>query len=116
MKFLSEDKEKFNKMMADSQKAAKNTADRVKELGMEKKKLHKDMEDLISKIAQKENQIKKDDDELNGHKSNKHFLDILAIQAGKKKMQKQKKPEPVNPSREVVNTGFTKLLNKTMNK
>lgn len=38
-KFLSEDKEKFNKMMADSQKAAKTTADRVKELTMEKKRL-----------------------------------------------------------------------------
>lgn len=42
-------------MMADSQKTAKTTADRVKELGFEKKKLAKDMEDLITKIAQKEN-------------------------------------------------------------
>jgi hypothetical protein len=66
-------------MMADSQKTAKATADRVKELGFEKKKLIKDMEDLISKIAQKENQIKKHDDDLNGHKHNKHFLDILGI-------------------------------------
>ena len=40
-KFLSEDKDKFNKMMADSQKAAKTTADRVKELTMDKKKLQK---------------------------------------------------------------------------
>ena len=83
---------------------------------MEKKKLQKDMEDLISKIAQRENQIKKNDDELAGHKSNKHFLDILAIQAQKKKMQKQKKPEPVNPSREVINTGFAKILTKAANK
>ena len=54
-KFLAEDKERFNNMMAESQKTAKSTADRVKELGFEKKKLIKDTEDLISKIAQKEN-------------------------------------------------------------
>lgn len=73
-------------MMADSQKTAKATADRVKELGFEKKQLARDMDDLISQIAQKENQIKKYDDDLNEHKHNKHFLDILGIQAGKKKM------------------------------
>lgn len=33
-------------------------------------------------IAQKEGQIKKLDDELVEYKSNKHFLDILAMQAG----------------------------------
>ena len=51
---------------------------------MEKKQLQKKAEDLISQIAMKENQIKKYDDDLNGHKHNKHFLDILAIQAKKK--------------------------------
>lgn len=52
---------------------------------MEKKRLAKQCDELIAKIASKENQIKKYDDDLNGHKINKHFLDILAIQAGKKR-------------------------------
>ena len=40
-KFLTEDKDKFNQMMADSQKNAKATADKVKEMVFEKKKLIK---------------------------------------------------------------------------
>jgi len=61
----------------------------------------------------KENQIKKYDDDLNGHKQNKHFLDILAIQAGKKKMQKQQKPVPTADS---TAQRAKELLSKTMNK
>ena len=50
-KFLAEDKDKFNQMMADSQKAAKSTADKVIALTMEKKQLGRECEDLISKIT-----------------------------------------------------------------
>jgi hypothetical protein len=47
-KFLAEDKDKFNQMMADSQKSAKATADKVKDLGVEKKKMIKEIEVLVS--------------------------------------------------------------------
>lgn len=45
-KFLQEDKDKFNKMMADSQNGAKASADAVKEMTIEKKKLIKQIEEL----------------------------------------------------------------------
>ena len=85
----------------------------MKDLTFEKKQLQKKAEYLITQIAMKENQIKKYDDDLNGHKQNKHFLDILAIQAKKKDMQKQVKPVVTAES---TAQRANELLNKTMNK
>ena len=86
-KFLQEDKERFDKMMSDSEKDAKDKADQVKKMALEKLRLIKKTEDLKAAIAVKENQIKKDDDELQVYKQQKLFLDVLAIQAGKKRYQ-----------------------------
>ena len=63
-KFLQEDKERFDKMMKDSEKDATDKALQVKNMAQEKVKLIKKTEDLKAAIAVKENQIKKDDDEL----------------------------------------------------
>lgn len=74
-------------MMSDSEKDAKDKADQVKKMALEKLRLIKKTEDLKAAIAVKENQIKKDDDELQVYKQQKLFLDVLAIQAGKKRYQ-----------------------------
>ena len=68
-KFLQEDKERFDKMMNDSEKNAKATAEQVKEMGREKQALIKKIDELKANIAVTENQIKKDDDELQGYKA-----------------------------------------------
>lgn len=84
-KFLQEDKEKFDKLMDDSDKVAKHTADEVKSKARERQDLIRQIEELQQKIAQKDNMAKKVEDDLVEYKKLKHFLDVLAIQAGKKK-------------------------------
>ena len=83
-KQLEEDKEKFEKMMNDSEKNVKRTIDEVKQAGIDKSKLMKQIEDLNIKINGKEGNIKRVEEELVQFKINKHFLDVLAIQANKK--------------------------------
>ena len=71
--------------MDDSNRQAKETEKEVKKKGQEKAALIKELEDMTQKKQQMETQIKKNVDELNECKYHKHFLDILAIQAGLKK-------------------------------
>lgn len=56
---------------------------------------------LNNVIAAKETKIKKCDDELVDCKHHKHFLDVLAIQAGKKKRQAKKTHVKVEPVAEI---------------
>ena len=58
-KQLEEDKEKFEKMMNDSEKNVKRTIDEVKQAGIVKSKLMKQIEDLNIKINGKEGNIKR---------------------------------------------------------
>lgn len=51
---------------------------------MDKIKLTKEIEELQTEINHKEAMIKRFDDELQVSKGHKHFLDVLAIQAGLK--------------------------------
>ena len=96
-KFLEEDREKFEKLMNDSEKYAKSVADEVKMKQRIKQDLIKQKEEIESKIAQREATIKKHDDDLTVQKQHKHFLDILAMQAGKKKFN-PRQPEGADPS------------------
>ena len=63
-KQLEEDKEKFEKMMNDSEKNVKRTIDEVKQAGIVKNKLIKQIEDLNIKINGKEGNIKRVEEEL----------------------------------------------------
>ena len=63
-KQLEEDKEKFEKMMNDSEKNVKRTIDEVKQAGIVKNKLMKQIEDLNIKINGKEGNIKRVEEEL----------------------------------------------------
>jgi carbonic anhydrase len=63
-KQLEEDKEKFEKMMNDSEKNVKRTIDEVKQAGIVKSKLMKQIEDLNIKINGKEGNIKRVEEEL----------------------------------------------------
>ena len=78
-KFLREDKEKFEKLMNDGEKAAKNVAEQVKQKTSEKNKLIQDIEKVQADINAVEAQVKKIEDDLTVSKQHKKFLDILAI-------------------------------------
>ena len=54
-KFLQEDKERFDKMMNDSEKDAKHKAEEVKRRGFEKMGLIKKIDELKAAIAVTEN-------------------------------------------------------------
>lgn len=81
---LVQDKERFDKILSDSDKMAKNITKEVKERALEKSKLQKQIEELQIIITQKENKCKRYEDDLVLFKQSKHFLDVLAIQAGLK--------------------------------
>lgn len=83
-KQLEEDREKFEKMMNDSEKNVKKTEEEVKAAINLKMKLIKKVEELNNKIGLKDGTIKKVEEDLVDCKINKHFLDILSMQAGKK--------------------------------
>ena len=87
-RFLEEDREKFEKLMDDSDRMVKKIDGDVKSKVKEKKELTRDIEQFTIKIQVKDGTIKKIDDDLVLFKRNKHFMDILAIQAGLKKYQK----------------------------
>lgn len=78
-KFLEEDKEKFDKLMNDTEKLKKSSLDEAKAKALEKQKLQKQIEDLNAKIIQKQGQLIKYDDDLALYKQQKKFLDVLAI-------------------------------------
>jgi len=105
---LQRDKENFDKLMNDSEKIAKTTADEVKAKTIEKQKLIKQIEELQAKITQKENKCKKHDDDLMVYKQNKQFLDILAIQAGKKKYEPKQKQSRLMSRGKSTEQGSTK--------
>ena len=86
-KFLQEDQAKFQKLMEDSRNLAKNTETEVKQKAMEKQSLVKLFEEMGQAKQAVETQIKKYEDELMECKKHKHFLDVLAIQAGLKDNQ-----------------------------
>ena len=83
-KFLREDKEKFEKLMNDGEKGAKNVADQVKQKTLEKNKLIQEIEKVQTEINAVESSCKKIEDDLIVSKHHKKFLDILAIQANLK--------------------------------
>jgi len=94
-KQLEEDREKFEKMMNDSEKNVKRTEDEVKSAINVKMRLIKRIEELNNKIGVKDGTIKKVEEDLIDCKVNKHFLDILSMEAGRKKYQ-QKAPVEVD--------------------
>jgi len=71
-------------MMNDSEKNVKRTEEEVKAAVNMKMKLIKQVEELNNKISFKEGTIKRIEEDLVDCKINKHFLDILSLQAGKK--------------------------------
>jgi hypothetical protein len=83
-KFLQEDKEKFEKLMNDGEKAAKNVAEQVKQTTLEKNKLIQEIEKVQAEINAVDASCKKIEDDLIVSKQHKKFLDILAIQANLK--------------------------------
>ena len=101
-KLLDEDKEKFEKLMTDIKNQTKKASDQVKQKGFEKQLLIKQKESLESDIAQKQNKIKKYDDDLKVFKEQKHFLDIVAMQAGRKKYNPKKKTSYVEAAEKQV--------------
>ena len=90
---LEEVKEKFEKTVKDDEEAQKNLVKSVREKIQEKKSLAKRIEELNNKISAKDTQIKKHEDDLIEYREHKHFLDVLAIQAGKKKFKPKTKEE-----------------------
>ena len=92
-KGIEEDKERFQKIMDDSKKNLDRVKEELKIAGYEKNNLNKKIAALEADIALKDNSIKKVEDDLIQDKINKHFLDILAIQAGLKEPQ-EKSQEP----------------------
>ena len=71
--------------MDDSDKRSKDVADDVKTKAYEKQGLIKEVEKLQNEIAQKDGLVKKCGEDLVVYKAQKHFLDILAMQAGLKR-------------------------------
>ena len=88
-RFLEEDREKFEKLMNDSDKMVKQVDGEVKRKLKEKAELAKEIDKYAQEIQQKDGAMKKFDDDLVQFKRDKHFLDILAIQAGLKKYQQR---------------------------
>ena len=88
-KGIEEDKERFQKIMDDSDKNYKRVREDVQKAGVLKTKLMKQIAELEFKIGSKDTMIKKVEDEFIQDKTNKHFLDILAIQAGLKQPMNQ---------------------------
>lgn len=78
-KFLQEDKEKFEKLMNDGEKGAKNVAEQVKQKTLEKNKLIQEIEKVQTEINAVDASCKKIEDDLIVSKQHKKFLDILAI-------------------------------------
>jgi len=78
-RFLEEDREKFEKLMNDSDKMVKKIDGDVKGKVKEKTELAKEIDKYTQRISAKDGAIKKFDDDLVQFKRNKHFLDILAI-------------------------------------
>jgi len=89
---LEEIKEKFEKCVKDDEEAQKDLVKNVRNKISEKKMLAKKIEDLNNLCSAKDTQIKKYEDDLVDFREHKHFLDVLAIQAGKKAYN-PKKPE-----------------------
>jgi len=86
-KYLEESKEKFAKTLYDSEKASKDLVNQVREATNYKKLLQQKIDKLQNMIGAKDTKISQCEDELVECRTHKHFLDILAIQAGKKKYQ-----------------------------
>lgn len=72
-------------MIKDDEEVMKNLVTTVKQKINESKANSKKIEMLQSKINQMEALINKFNDDLVEYKEHKHFLDVMAIQAGKKK-------------------------------
>lgn len=73
--------------MNDTEKGSKQAMDEAKTMALKKQQLLKKIDDYSAKILLKDVLMKKIEDDLLVYKQQKHFLDILAIQAGKKKYQ-----------------------------
>jgi len=79
----------------DSDKLVKDVVNQVREHTNSKKDLAKRIDDLNNKIGQRDTRLKKCDDDLVEYRQNKHFLDVLAIQAGKKLYNPKAQTAPV---------------------
>lgn len=71
--------------MNDSEKNVKKTVDEVKAACNTKQRLARQIEELNAKINVKDGMTKRVEEDLIDYKINKHFLDILSMEAGKKK-------------------------------
>ena len=82
---LEADKEKFQMTMIESERNAKIVVQQVRENKNIKNELTKKIDELQNKIMSKDAEYKKKDETLTDWKELKKFLDILSIQAGRKK-------------------------------
>ena len=119
-KFLREDKEKFEKLMNDGEKAAKNVAEQVKQKTVEKNKLLLEIEKVQAEINAVDANCKKIEDDLTVSKHHKKFLDILAIQANlkehkAKKAQRAAPPQYQPRPQQEANNNTTTFLTQTDN-
>jgi SMC interacting uncharacterized protein involved in chromosome segregation len=83
-KTFDEDKDKFQKYMDDLNRKAEETAQDVQRLTSEKNEMMDRIQQLQLKIQKKKSKIKQIDEKLVVFKQHKHFLDTLAVSAGKK--------------------------------
>jgi len=95
---LEEQKEKFEKTIRDSNAYVEDLGMQVRNTVKEKNELNDIIESLNAKINQKDTNIKKFEDELVDCKEHKNFLDVMAIQAGKKEYNPKVKATPVSKS------------------
>lgn len=86
-RFLQEDSDKFEKQIMDEDEKTKDQAQELKKKMQQKQYLNKEIESYHGQLNLLDNKIKKHEDDLIVYKQLKRFLDVLAIQAGKKKYQ-----------------------------
>ena len=84
-RFLQEDSDKFEKQIMDEDEKTKDQAQELKKKMQQKQQLNKEIESYHGQLNLLDNRIKKHEDDLIVYKQLKRFLDVLAIQAGKKK-------------------------------
>lgn len=87
-KTFEEDQDKFKKYVEDLHKQADETAEEAKRLVQDKSNKIGEITRLQQKIQKKKSKIKKIEEDLAIFKQHKHFLDTLAVSAGKKQLKK----------------------------
>jgi hypothetical protein len=78
-------KQEFDAKISKDEKATKDLHMDAKAKGILNHELSVKIARLNDKIMSRDSEIRKMEDELENHKMNKHFLDVLSIQSGIKK-------------------------------